>query len=226
MGVYEYSAAHDAWVLEESWYEPGLDELSVGSTDYVFSEPGWTQSVLFIDATPGAARPDIGGGGGSTPPGGGGAIDPKVARSDGLAEPISSSKSCDDPAALDDIEVTGVSGGLRNWLGGTSTAWAILGNYGGGGSGAAAPGQPIVVQPPENKRAECSDADAARFDHAVSAFALHRSLMIRRFRPLQAPGSIVSIRFSGGGSESYQVLALTSTYPVERVPGSLVCENP
>lgn len=225
VGIYEYSAAIDAWALVESWHEPNVIAFSVGPDDYIYSEPGWSTSVLFVNANPSAPPPDIGGGSGGGPPGGGGGLIPKSSELNYQASLLSASKSCDDPVDLGNLTVVGTSGGLRNWLGGASTAWGIIGNYGGGGGSSVvpAPGRPIFTQPPSDKRAKCSDSQQARHDHAISAFGLFRAMQLRRLRPLPESGSLVSIRFSGGGSESYQVMASTSTYPVTPVPGSLVC---
>lgn len=64
IGIYEYSSPVDAWVLVDSWHDPNADLFTVGPDDYVWTEPGWSNSILFINADPSAPPPDVGGGGG------------------------------------------------------------------------------------------------------------------------------------------------------------------
>lgn len=169
--------------------------------------------------------------GGGGPPGGPGFDDPKSSGNTVVGNNQSDSviKTCnepEDPAELPDINVIGVSGGIRNWLSGSSRAWAIIGNYAGGAGalGLVAPGIPILIQPPEPHRAECSDDIQGRADHANRAVALEQA---RRLsfppRPILQSGNIVSVRFSGGGSESYTVVAPLATLPVIQIAGTLVC---
>lgn len=77
MGVYEYSQTVDAWVLTDSWHDPSANDFPVGPNDYVWTEPGWSSSILLINADPSTPPPNIGGGGGN-PPGGPGFQDPKT----------------------------------------------------------------------------------------------------------------------------------------------------
>ncbi|MBU1189325.1 MAG: hypothetical protein KKC01_09870 [Gammaproteobacteria bacterium] len=91
----------------------------------------------------------------------------------------------------------------------------------------AAPGLPVPELDEDDPRsALCSDTSLARIDHANRAFGLEQSRRMSTcgLNCAIRTGTVVSIRFTGGGSESHTVINMFSTSPLSPVPGSLVCD--
>lgn len=189
IGVYQYHSSTNELVLVDSWHDPDIDYMA-GFDDYIYSEPGWSNFILFTTSAPASSPPDGGGtppGGGGSPPGGGGGDDLKSVYKNEKERRFDTAKCIDDADDVKDfgtITVSGVGGGLGNWLGGAATAWAIIGAYaGGGGGGGGVTLPPLPPEPPD-----CNTGDPEIDDTADLREELMDSSLLDPDNPIETGG--------------------------------------
>lgn len=219
IGIYEYSPSTDEWVLVDSWHDPAVS-FAVGPDDYIYTEQGWSNFIVFTNSAPSSSPPDPGGGGappggGGLPPGGGGAHDPKSGAYFDNKKPSESAK-CHDVKELDRINVSGTSISLRNWLGGVSTAWAIIGTFGGGGGGGGVSEPPTPPEPPE-----CNTGDPEIDDTADLREELMDASLLDPDNPIETGGL-----FWPDGNGNYELLEFGIDIPGGRADGCSITLPP
>jgi hypothetical protein len=223
----KYHPGLDTMVVVDYWYDPEAPFYEAQSGDIVIADEDGSIQGVFINTTQSGGGGDDGGGGDLPPP----VIQEEFLEARESGEfGLTCSGGLPIPEVEDRITVIGRAfnlsfGWIRVTFFGRSNFGGGSGDSGGGGGPdlGRAPGLPIN-NPPAQNEAECSDSSHQRADHARSAFGVYRaSMSLGQFNNAVQVGTVVSIGYSGGGSESYTVIAPHSTYPLSQMTDTLVC---
>jgi hypothetical protein len=193
VGLLEYNASLDGWVIVDSWHDPHADLYEPQTGDLVWASSTGDDSILLIPAS------GSGGGGAPTPPGNPPPTIPygdRFSPRDASGPVTMSCGSALPPKELDDIGVVGTSISIiRSWLSGAGAALAIINGSGGGGSGSDAGSTPETARSTPGEAAECSGEEVVRIAAAgqqiraaVGALGCVRQIHRGRYWEVDFPG--------------------------------------